>query len=69
MARRCRWPPDTFVPPWDTGASQPSSFDCTNSVAWAISTASSMRSRVMSSLEYATFVATVPLNRNAFCGT
>ena len=33
MARRWRWPPDTFAPPWLTDESTPSSLDATKSDA------------------------------------
>ena len=40
MHRRCRWPPDTFVPPWVIALSMPSGIACTKPLAWAISSAS-----------------------------
>ena len=69
MARRWRWPPDTFVPPCDTSASSPSAFEAMKSAAWATWAASSTRSSGMPSSEYAMFDWMVPLNKNAFCGT
>ena len=69
MARRWRWPPDTFVPPWSTGASSPPGMAATKSRAWATSSAVQRSSSVASRPANRRLSATVPLNRYACCGT
>ena len=68
IASRWRWPPETFVPPWVIGASRPPSISSTKSRAWAISSACHSSSSVASASPKRRLLATVPPNRNAFCG-
>ena len=69
MASRCRWPPDTLVPPCATGASRPPAIRSTKSRACAVSRACHSSSSVASGLPYRRFDATVPENRYGCCGT
>ncbi|MCY1384237.1 hypothetical protein D9M69_724680 [compost metagenome] len=50
IARRCRCPPETLVPPWETGASSPPSISRTNSCACAVANACHSSSSVASGL-------------------
>ena len=69
IARRWRWPPDTFVPPCAMGASSPSGIWLTKSLAWAISRARQSSASVASSRPKRRLEAIVPVNRNGRCGT
>ena len=66
---RCRCPPDTLVPPWSIGASSPPGMLATKSRACATVSACHSSASVASGLPNRRLLATVPLNRNARCGT
>jgi hypothetical protein len=66
---RCRWPPETLVPPWSMGASSWPGMAATKSAAWAMSRACHSSVSVASGRPSRRLLATVPLNRNAACGT
>ncbi len=63
IASRCRWPPDTFVPPCEMGASRPPSISATKSRAWAVVSACQSSASVASGLPYCRLLRTVPENR------
>ena len=69
MQRRCRWPPETLVPPWSMTVSYRSGKLSMNSSAQAWRHASRHSSNVASSLPQRRFSRMVPENSVLFCRT
>ena len=69
MHSRCRWPPETFRPPWSIQVSYFWGKRWINSSAQARRQASSHSSRAASSLPQRRFSRIVPENSTFFCST